>query len=163
MGNQAYQIWNNVTLECLGWAHNPEKDPTAQPVLSSFVEPFDTRACMGQLICREDWPADHQPKNIAYFCNIVPVDLFPPASDYSFPAQCYDTVKTDAMKNLTDDIYNLWLSVAKKGEFNGNILVDIHNQQDEARFDSQFWRANIDPSERYVLVGCKQHTIQTSH
>jgi uncharacterized protein with NAD-binding domain and iron-sulfur cluster len=150
VGTQAYQIWNNVTLECLGWAHNPEKDPTAQPVLFSFIEPFDTRACMSQLICREDWPADHQPKNIAYFCNIMPVDLFPTTSDYSFPAQCYDTVKTDAMKNLTDDIYNLWLSVAKKGEFNGNILVDIHNQQDEARFDSQFWRANIDPSERYV-------------
>jgi uncharacterized protein with NAD-binding domain and iron-sulfur cluster len=160
---QAYQVWNNVTLEGLGWSHNPKSDPTAQPVLSSFVEPFDTWACMDQLICREDWPADHQPKNIAYFCNVMPVDSFPPASDYSFPAQCYDTVKTNAMKNLTHDIYNLWPAVAKKGEFNWDILVDINNQQGESRFDSQFWRANIDPSERYVqsVVDSTQYRLAT--
>ena len=148
---QAYQVWNNVTLEGLGWSHNPKSDPTAQPVLSSFVEPFDTWACMDQLLCREDWPATHQPQNIAYFCNVMPVDSFPPASDSSFPAQCYETVKKNAMKNLTEDIYNLWPAVATKGEFNWDILVDIHDKKGEARFDSQFWRANIDPSERYVL------------
>jgi uncharacterized protein with NAD-binding domain and iron-sulfur cluster len=148
---QAYQVWNNVTLEGLGWSHSPKSDPTAQPVLSSFVEPFDTWACMDQLLCREDWPTAHQPKNIAYFCNVMPVDSFPPASDSSFPAKCYDTVKKNAMKNLTEDIYNLWPEVATKGQFNWDILVDIHDQHGEARFDSQFWRANIDPSERYVL------------
>jgi len=160
---QAYQVWNNVTLDGLGWSHNPKTDPTAQPVLSGFVEPFDTWACMDQLICREDWPTNHQPKNIAYFCNVMPLESFPPASDYNFPAQCYDTVKTNAMKNLTQDIYNLWPEVAKEGAFNWNILVDIHNQQGEARFNSQYWRANIDPSERYVqsVVDSTQYRLAT--
>ena len=29
--------------------------------------------------------------------------------------------------------------------------MDLAKQNGAARFDSQFWRANIDPSERYVL------------
>ena len=37
------------------------------------------------------------------------------------------------------------------GDFNWDLLVDLQKQVGPARFDSQFWRANIDPSERYVL------------
>ncbi|MEY8200872.1 MAG: NAD(P)-binding protein [Colwellia sp.] len=163
---QAYQVWNNVTLEGLGWAHYPPTEPgsaTVNPVLSGFVEPFDTWASMDQLICREDWPAHHQPQNIAYFCNVMPMASFPPASDYSFPAECAEMAKQNAMTNLTEDIYNLWPEVAKKGEFNWDILVDIHNKEGKARFDSQYWRANIDPSERYVqsVTNSTQYRLAT--
>lgn len=32
-----------------------------------------------------------------------------------------------------------------------NLLMDPENRKGKERFDSQFWRANVDPTERYVL------------
>lgn len=145
---QAYQVWGDKDLCDLGWHTQPEGQ---EPVLSGFVEPFDTWASMSQLLKEEDWPADLEPKNVSYFCSAQTVSNFPPASDHSFPAKCAAQVKENAINNLTQSIYNLWPDVASKGEFDWGILIDPHQQEGAARFDSQYWRSNIDPSERYVL------------
>ena len=50
-----------------------------EPVLSGFVEPFDTWASMDQLLDKEAWPANMEPKNVAYFCSALPVENCPPA------------------------------------------------------------------------------------
>jgi hypothetical protein len=40
-------------------------------------------------------------------------------------------------------------------------LIDPSDSSGEARFDSQYWRANVNPSDRYVLstVGSTQYRI----
>lgn len=146
---QAYQVWSDKDLDGLGWQYTPASKE--EPVLSGFVEPFDTWASMSQLLDKETWPAALEPKNVSYFCSAMPVAVFPPASDHEFPAKCYEQVRVNAVDNLNGSIWNLWTNVAQPGEFDWSVLTDPANQLGETRFDSQYWRANIDPSERYVL------------
>ena len=53
--------------------------------------------------------------------------------------------------------------MAISGKFDWSILIDPDKKVGVERFDSQFWRANIDPSERYVLSvkGSTQHRLGT--
>jgi uncharacterized protein with NAD-binding domain and iron-sulfur cluster len=158
VATQAYQLWLNQDLQGIGW--NYPGDHGEEPVLSGFTEPFDTWASMDQLLCRETWPTDQQPKNMAYFCNALALDVYPPPDDHGFPAQCSALVKTAAIHQLQTQVSALWANVSRGG-FPWTWLVDMENGSGEARFDSQFWRANIDPSERYVLslVDTSQHRL----
>jgi uncharacterized protein with NAD-binding domain and iron-sulfur cluster len=132
-------------------------------VLSAFTEPYDTWAPMDQLLCREDWPAPLDPKNVSYLCSAMPVDSFPPPTDYGFPARCAEQAKQGAMAQLNESIMALWPNAGEPGAFKWEWLIDPHQASGPARFDSQYWRANIDPSERYVMsvVDSTQYRIAT--
>ncbi|GFZ93396.1 NAD(P)-binding protein [Dyella caseinilytica] len=160
VATQAYQLWLSRDLQSMGWSY--PGDHGEEPVLSGFTEPFDTWASMDQLLCRETWPLDQAPKNIAYFCNALALASYPSPDDHDFPAQCATLVKTAAIHQLQTDMRPLWNNVGASG-FPWEWLVDPTNGSGEARFDSQFWRANIDPSERYVLslVDTSRYRLRT--
>ena len=157
---QAYQVWLNKDLEQMGWTDQPKGQ---EPVLTGFSEPFDTWAPMDQLLCREDWPVDDKPKNVSYFCSAMPLAHFPPDNDYEFPAYCQQQTKRNAIEQLDCRITGLWPNAGGVGRFKWEWLIDLDGKSAEARFDSQYWRANIDPSERYVMsvVNSSQHRIPT--
>lgn len=157
---QAYQVWLNQDLAQMGWTEQPEGQ---QPVLSAFSEPYDTWAPMDQLLCREDWPAGLQPKNVSYFCSAFPVGEYPPVSDYAFPQKCAEQAKRGAVDMLNQRINTLWPNAGQAGGFKWEWLIDPHNGKGQARFNSQYWRANVDPSERYVLslVNSTKYRIAT--
>jgi uncharacterized protein with NAD-binding domain and iron-sulfur cluster len=54
------------------------------------------------------------------------------------------------MKNLTAHIWEN-SHQTNTGDFDWNLLIDVTNKTGEQRFDSQFFRSNIQPSELYVL------------
>ena len=60
-------------------------------------------------------------------------------------------------------MHPLWPEVAQEGEFDWQCLMDPNNQVGEARLNSQYWRANVDPSERYVMsvVDSSKHRLAT--
>jgi uncharacterized protein with NAD-binding domain and iron-sulfur cluster len=157
---QAYQVWLNKNLVQMGWTYLPEGQ---EPVLSAFTEPYDTWAPMDQLLCREDWPLPIAPKNVSYFCSAMPIDTFPPVTDYRFPAVCADLAKEAAINQLNISVTALWPNAGSPGSFKWDWLVDTSAAIGRARFDSQYWRANIDPSERYVMsvVGSTKYRIAT--
>lgn len=157
---QAYQVWLNQNLEQLGWTDQPEGQ---EPVLSGFSEPFDTWAPMDQLLCREEWPPDNKPRNVSYFCSAMPLTHFPPVDDYGFPERCNRQAKDNAIEQLNQRITGLWPNAGSVGNFKWEFLVDLSGLNGEARFDSQYWRANIDPSEHYVMsvVNSSQYRIDT--
>ncbi|MCM5679182.1 NAD(P)-binding protein [Schlegelella sp. S2-27] len=149
VATQAYQVWLNQDLRQIGWAsYASDGQP---PVLSGYSEPFDTWAPMDQLLVRESWPPALQPKNVSYFCSALPMAHYPPPSDHAFPERCSAAVKHNAIDQLTRRIHTLWPSIATAGSFEWPVLVDAQSRTGEQRFDAQYWRANIDPSERYVL------------
>ena len=161
VATQAYQVWLDQDLAQLGWTLCA---PDGQePVLSAFSEPFDTWAPMDQLLCRESWPPAIAPKNVSYFCSALPVGSYPPYSDHGFPALMAGKVKAAAIEQLQRRIGTLWPKAVDAGGFKWQWLVDPANAHGVARFDSQYWRANIDPSERYVLsvVGSSQYRLDT--
>ncbi|GAB2844281.1 NAD(P)-binding protein [Pseudoduganella ginsengisoli] len=148
VATQAYQVWLNKDLAQMGWTHQPQGQ---QPVLSGFTEPYDTWAPMDQLLCREAWPPAIDPKNVSYFCSALPVASYPPPSDHAFPDTMKAVAKEGAVGQLRNSIAWLWPSAGPSGAFPWNWLVDPAEGTGEARFDAQYWRANVDPSERYVM------------
>jgi uncharacterized protein with NAD-binding domain and iron-sulfur cluster len=159
VATQAYQVWFNQDLDTLGWKTRPEGQ---EPVLSGFTEPFDTWAPMDQLLERETWqPGAQQPQNVSYFCSALTVNDYPPPTDHGFPAQVKAQVKASAIHQLETQIGALLPGTGATGDFNWNLVSDYAGSSGAARFDSQFWRANIDPSERYVMsvVGSTQNRL----
>ncbi len=155
VATQAFQLWLGESFGELGAAGAPtEPDDVAESLrfLTSggYVEPFDTWADMSHLIPMEGWPAGQGPRAIAYLCNaLAGVD---PETRHD---QRYwnEVVKGNAERFLRRHALHLWPgSVARyPDEFRWDLLVDPAGGEGHDRFDAQYFRANVDPSERYVL------------
>jgi uncharacterized protein with NAD-binding domain and iron-sulfur cluster len=143
---QAYQVWLGRDFGELGWTCQPDGQ---QPVLTGFSDPYDTWAPMDQVLPHEDWPAAYAARSVSYFCGVFPAAGLAPLSDTGFPARCAAQAKANALAQLEQRIGALW--PAARNGFQWQWLVDPLQAQGPARFDRQYWRANVDPSERYVL------------
>jgi uncharacterized protein with NAD-binding domain and iron-sulfur cluster len=142
---QAFQLWLSAPVEALGW-------PWPQATVGSYVEPFDTWADMRQVLHHESWPAAGAPRAVAYFCNVLPTPPGGVPADPAYPTRMHETVRANAVAFLRRDMAHLWprcLDPAT-GDFRWDLLAGAAGAG-EARFASQFWRANVEPSDRYVL------------
>lgn len=170
VATQAFQIWMRADMAALGWCH-------WQTAVSAFCHPFDTWADMRHLISEESWPV--RPRAIAYFCSALPdprangaaVDQAAP----DYPVKQREEVRRNAIRFLNRDIAQLWpAAVRPDGGFRWDLLVlpdesahseayaapaagataansgAVSDAAGESRFDSQFWTANVNPSDRYV-------------
>jgi len=163
VASQACQIWLNEPMEQLGWDEPPI-------TLSSFVKPFDTWADMSHALAEEDWP-EPPPQALAYFCNVLrDPDEEPDGADAEYPKRRATEVKENAVAFLNDAIHHLWpRAVHSPGRFRWELLADASGAEarpdagppDEACFDTQYWRANVNPTDRYVLAlpGSLQYRI----
>ena len=76
----------------------------------------------------------------------------PPPTEHDFPAIQKDAVYRDALASLGDISAHLLPAFRTAGGgFDFSLLADPAGGSGEARFRAQFFRANIDPSERYVM------------
>lgn len=151
VATQAFQIWLNADLQDLGWDIPPV-------TLTSFVKPFDTWADMGHVVLAENW-REPKPQTSAYFCNVLadpPNEPDPDEIDY--PKRRRREVKKNAIEFLNRDIEKLWPKARKRTNgFRWDLLVDPNAKTKDttsatrARFDTQYWTANVNPSDRYVL------------
>ena len=153
VATQAFQIWLAEDMQALGW--------DAPPVtLSGFVKPFDTWADMAQVIPAESWRSP--PSTVAYFCSVLgDPPMGADLGDPDYPSKRREDVRRSAVAFLNRDIRYLWPnSVSATGGFRWDLLVDPNEDAaathlravGEARFESQFWTANVNPSDRYVLA-----------
>jgi uncharacterized protein with NAD-binding domain and iron-sulfur cluster len=151
VNTQAMQLWLKPTLDQLGWVRPP--GISEHPVLGSFVEPIDTWADMHQLLPREFWPPGKEPGSIAYFCGPYQGEWpIPPFSDHGYPARELEKYRTMAVGFLDRDVRSLWpRTTSVSGGFEWDDLVDPSERSGVDRFNAQYIRVNIDPSERYVL------------
>jgi uncharacterized protein with NAD-binding domain and iron-sulfur cluster len=151
VNTQAMQLWLKPDLNQLGWTRPP--GISEHPVLGSFVEPIDTWADMHQLLPREFWPPGKEPGSIAYFCGPYQGEWpIPPFSDHGYPARELDRYRTMAINFLDRDVRSLWpRTTSVSGGFEWDDLVDTRERSGVDRFNAQYIRVNVDPSERYVL------------
>jgi uncharacterized protein with NAD-binding domain and iron-sulfur cluster len=142
---QAFQLWST--------AHLPElvgNRPAA--TTGGYLEPFDTYADMQQLIERESWP-DDEVNSIAYFCNVMPTPPQRPSrDDRSLPVEKEREAKENALAFLEEAMAPLWPGGVHRypTAFRWKLLADDRGRSGPERFDSQYWRANTNPSDRYV-------------
>ncbi|MGH7780163.1 MAG: FAD-dependent oxidoreductase [Candidatus Binataceae bacterium] len=147
---QAFQVWMSTDLSQLG--ADKLRDCTA----TGFVEPFDTYADMSHLIGKENWV--NSVGSVGYFCNV----LKDCESDTQTKAN--DRVKQNAVTFLRDQVQHLWSGARPKGTFDWSLLIDSSARKDDKRFESQWWIANFQPSERYTLTpaGNVANRLQTN-
>lgn len=144
---QALQLWLDRDTKALGF----EGGTT---IMTGYVEPFDTWGDLTHLIPEESWPAP-APKSLAYFCSVLEdAHPIPPYSDSSFPKHEHDRVFASSKSFLEHHIGHLWPKATRAGDPNAldwALLHDPANGTGIDRLKAQYWRANIDPTERYVL------------
>jgi uncharacterized protein with NAD-binding domain and iron-sulfur cluster len=165
----AYQMWLKPDATGLGWPYT--KDGLA--LLGSYQEPYDTYCDMTDLIKRENWPESNTPGSIAYFCGPAPE---PSAQQIwnnvknsnfinpNFPQEQKDMAKQNALNYVQKLTEHIWPKIwENKNSFDFDQLVDLKDESGEKRFDSQFFRANIDPTELYVMsfTNSSKHRIKT--
>jgi uncharacterized protein with NAD-binding domain and iron-sulfur cluster len=146
VATQACQSWLDRTLGALGWTAQPNGQ---EPVLTAFSDPYDTWAPMDQVLPHEDWPSSYAPKSVSYFCSVFPAGALAPPGDTGYPERAGRQARDNAVELLDRRIGGLWPAAA--GAFPWQWLHDPQQGQGKERFDRQYWRANVDPSERYVL------------
>jgi uncharacterized protein with NAD-binding domain and iron-sulfur cluster len=148
VSTQAFQLWTNVDMKALGWQGERVN-------ISGFVEPFDTWADMTHLVREES--LDPAPRAIAYFCSVLP-DA-PAGTDTrreGYPVERRVEVRANAVAFLNREVAHLWPLAAKvPGQFRWEVVHAQGSSEalptDESRFASQYWTANVNPSDRYSL------------
>lgn len=145
VATQSFQLWLDADLPQLGWHRGPV-------TLSGFVEPFDTWADMTHLADKEAWA--RAPRAIAYFCSVLP-DVAAEPHDAGWAARRRAEVRENALRFLDRDVVHLWPRAhARPGSFRWDLLLSPAGgigPYGPARFDTQYWTANVNPSDRYTL------------
>ena len=167
---QAFQLWMKPDSAGLGWPL--WKD--GLPVMDGYDvanDTVDSWADMSHLINREAWPEDVYLNNISYLVSVLSgpdASELPPPTDHQFPHEQFKRVKENSLRFLRSYMAPVWpnavLSKGPNGDaLDWSLLVDMENREGEDRFNGQFWRCNIDPSERYVLsvAGSSKYRIRT--
>jgi uncharacterized protein with NAD-binding domain and iron-sulfur cluster len=148
---QAMQLWLTEDLPGLGWKH-------PGPLLTGYQYPHSTWADFSHILRREHWPASEQsgtvPRSLAYFCGPLHETQPPPPYDvHDHPERQKQRAQTLGKQWLTNNIEHLWPNAVAgpEGTFRWSWLVADPEQLGEQRFESQYLRANVTPSDRYVL------------
>lgn len=144
----ALQLWLTPDLEQLGWTHG-------ETVMTAYASPFASWGEMSDLRPRADWPTrGPSPHGIEYLCGVLPdATPIPPFTDAGFPAREHARVERYARAWLSRYPGLIWPLVCnEKGGLDWGRLYDPQDRRGEARLDWQYFRANVDPTERYVLT-----------
>jgi uncharacterized protein with NAD-binding domain and iron-sulfur cluster len=144
---QACQVWMDRDAAQMGW-HEPESN--------IFVSYTWAGADMSHLLPMEEWPPGVDVRNISYYCKQFPDDehIPPPGPDPAFPKSQADRVNAASKEFLNTQIAPIWprgVDPNHPESLNWPWVVDPDGATGDARFDYQYWRANVDPTERYVM------------
>lgn len=154
---QAFQIWLRPSRKELGFPVTLTGNNTA--LSDTYQRPFDGHCEMGHILEWEEWHPDNMPKSLWYFCDELPDDPNPPPfTDHGYPSRMQDLVKANAIDYLNHAMGRLMPRGTNEGRgrpgppaaLDYSLLVGARPGAGEDAFRTQFWRANIDPTETYV-------------
>ena len=157
---QSMQLWFNKDIWDLGWQPRvmptETNTPVERTVLDGYENPFNSWADMTHLLPAETWKDEPgTAKSLVYLCGTLPNEDAPaPGTDPAFPARQLARVREAAMGWLDRYTAGIWPKATPAPGttwLDWNLLVAPEGVQGPARLDSQWLRANIDGTERYVL------------
>lgn len=146
VATRSAQLWLSATESEMGW------DGPPGVTLSGFGSSFDTWASMSHLLPMEAWPPTRAPRSIAYLCAAMP-DTDPAAGEA--------VVRETLRRFLDGEAGALWPGTHDAGGFRWEMLWDDQGRRGADRLSGQSFRANLDPSDRYVqsLPGSGRYRI----
>jgi hypothetical protein len=149
VATQAVQLWLGPDERAHGWVHPPA-------TITGCGEPLDTFASMSQTLPFETWPEGEEPRTAASFCAVLDEEVAGGAHPRS-------TVAEGAAGFLEARGANLWPAAARPdGGFRWELLAGAEpGAEGTDALRSQYVRANVDPSDRYVqsLPGSAAHRL----
>ena len=153
VATQSLQLWLREPEPSLGWDHPGS-------TVSAIDASFTTWASMSHLIDVEEWPAGDRPGTIAYFCGVLDA---PPVDDAASAALWHAEVRRRAADFIDQDIVGLLPGTVGPDGFRWELLSGSGGRDRAEPLDSQYWRANVDPSDRYVqsLPGTDRYRLRS--
>lgn len=133
---QAWQAWFVPNRAELGMQGPPA-------IIGAYVEPFSSLVDFSHLIPREDWPANAV-NFLAYDCGVMQTG---PGSDLK-------AVFGRLRSFMTTDAQPIWPDASERADpdhLRWDVLWAPAGVSGITRLEHQYWRANTDPTEQYVL------------
>jgi|LNAP01.1.fsa_nt_gb uncharacterized protein with NAD-binding domain and iron-sulfur cluster len=143
----AMQLWSDRRTEELG-------GPRKNTAIVSGPLSFDIWAEMSQVLAFEPPASLPPPVSLHYFCGTYSTKLHrEPASNVNVPRRADALLRANAVAWLNGKANAIWPKASDGVRFDWSVLHDPQGRVGEHRFDNQFWRANIDPTECCVASG----------
>jgi uncharacterized protein with NAD-binding domain and iron-sulfur cluster len=137
---EGIQLWLAKAASQLGWGFESS-------IATSYVNVADTYSNMSQLLAREKWRGSSPPEETVYLCGVI--DHRGVRSQEDADAR----VRSNAREFLSRHAEPVWPGACDgDGSFDWEMLFDCNGGVGEARLEAQFFRANFQPTERYVLT-----------
>jgi hypothetical protein len=166
------QLWLRPTAWSLGWRFLGGPIASWEYAAASYLNVWGDLT--GEVRAWEGWPVEHWPGNIAYLTSAIPDDPPPPPGQPVPPPTALDLeAARKQIRRLAIDLLNQgagipWPDavedVGGRSRFRWDLLLDARpgNHVGQQRIDSQWLRANVALSERYVLSvpGSSRHRLQ---
>lgn len=153
----SFQLWLRPTLKELGM--NPRDWGLPADVVGTNTV---TYAHMGKswtdmtpVLDYEQWPAAHRPGTLLYLTGALPDEDAPGYDDHGFVERQRTRVMYLAEQWLQDHMGYFFPAGSRRGHPGGldlGLLVDWERPDGPPRLCSQYFRANVDPGERYTLA-----------
>ncbi|HEU4319695.1 MAG TPA: FAD-dependent oxidoreductase [Acidimicrobiia bacterium] len=121
--------------------------------MTGYVDPFDTWSSMDHLLASEGWKAGDGPKSLVYLVDTMATEWPPDPADLGYTKRQDELVREAAVRFIEDHLVEIWPGARDEatGGFQWDLLVGSDRNIGLDRIDSQYWKANVDPSDRYVL------------
>jgi hypothetical protein len=140
------QLWMTESAQALGWASPGEMN--YQP----YTPPLDCMSEMTQVTDTERWPQDCKPGSVIYFSGVIPTGPNPPPSDVNYPIEQTKYTGRVIQEWLDHEFGRLLPVAANQTNPNGLNYSYVTDCQGGYGLESQYYRANVDPHERYTLT-----------
>src|SRR5260370_29422187 len=100
----------------------------------------------------EQWPADNCPKGLAYFVGCLNDDCLPPSSNPDYPKIALEQAEAATLDWINKYLRRLWPHIVDAQYLvQWDRFFDPEGRCGDKRLKAQYVRANINPSDRYVL------------
>ena len=148
VATQAMQLWLSPTIGDLGWT-------LPSPLVVNYEDPASNWLDASQVIPHE--PLKGSPVgSVAYFCSALEeARVTPQAVPHTFAEDQRLAVQHTHQRWIEQHAGLLWPAMAniagRPGVVNWDFLHDPLNRVGPARLAAQYFRANVQPSDRFVL------------
>jgi uncharacterized protein with NAD-binding domain and iron-sulfur cluster len=157
---QAFQAWLTETATGLGF------DVPRHPIVTWLYDglsPLNVLGDYSELIGAEHWPAGQEPAFLGYFTSTMPDDGADPFEPFPDQAAADARVEANAVELLQRGVGAILPGAEGPHGFRWDLLSDPRPRPatGSGRLAAQFFRANVSPTERYVLsvVGSSRHRL----